>query len=63
MALAIGPCMLLAPLVAVLLIVTWPLEQLCGLPHIPAFVGTSAAVRRWLSWTSMPLNWFDQKEK
>lgn len=62
MALAIGPCMFLAPLVAVLLIVaiplwpvalallaallivTWPLEQLCRLLHIPAFVGASAAV-------------------
>ncbi len=81
MALAIGPCMLLAPLVAValivaiplwpvalallaaLLMVTWPIEQLCRLLHFPAFTGASATVWRWLVWTAKPLNWFDQKEK
>ncbi|MHB8839996.1 MAG: hypothetical protein ACYC7F_13720, partial [Gemmatimonadaceae bacterium] len=77
MALAIGPCMFVAPLAAValiiaiplwpvalallsaLLVVTWPVEQLCRLLRIPAFRGASATVWRWLAWMAKPLNWFD----
>ncbi len=77
MALAIGPCMFVAPLAAValivaiplwpvalallsaLLVVTWPVEQLCRLLRIPALRGASATVWRWLDWMAKPLNWFD----
>ena len=50
-------------LLTVLLIVTWPIELLCRLLHIPAFRGATATVWRWLVWMSMPLNWFDTPKR
>ena len=77
MALAIGPCMFVAPLVpialliaiplwpvalvglAVMWLVTWPLERACRILGVRLFQGASATLTRWFRTVLTPWTFFD----